>query len=66
MRGSDVKRGIAWYVKSELGEIARVYSEAYMWGRPVTDAFHVSRSTAGKRFLATRRAGVLDQIGDRR
>jgi hypothetical protein len=58
--------GNAWYVKIELGEIARVYSEAYMWGRPVTDAFHVSRSTAGRRILAARRAGLLDQMGDRR
>jgi hypothetical protein len=70
MRGSVVKRGNAWYVKIELGEIARVYREAYMWGRPVTDAvagaFHVSRSTAGKRILAARRAGLLDQMGDRR
>jgi hypothetical protein len=62
--------GNAWYFKIELGEIARVYSEADMWGRPVTDAvagaFHVSRSRAGKRNLAARRAGLLDQMGDRR
>lgn len=70
MRDSIVNRGHARYVKIELGETARVYSEAHMLGRPVTDAvagaFHVSRSTAGKRILAARRAGRLDQMGDRR
>jgi hypothetical protein len=39
-------------------------------GDPVTGAvagaFHGSRSTAGKRILAVRRAGLLDQMGDRR
>jgi hypothetical protein len=60
----------ARYVEIELGETARVYSEAYIWGRPVTDAvagaFHVSQSTAGKRILAARRTWLLDQMGDRR
>jgi hypothetical protein len=32
----------------------------------VAGAFHVFRSTAGKRILAARRAGLLDQMGDRR
>ena len=72
MRGSVVKRGHAWYIKIELGEIARLYRESYVWGRPVTEAvagaFHVSRSTASKRILAARRAGLLDEmeIGDER
>jgi hypothetical protein len=69
MRGSVVKRGHAWYIKIELGEIARLYRESYVWSRPVTEAvagaFHDSRSTAGKRILAARRAGLLDRMGDR-
>ena len=69
MRGSVAKRGNAWYVKIELGEIARVYREAYVWGRTVTHAvagaLHGARSTAGTRILAARRAGLLDPRGDR-
>jgi hypothetical protein len=33
MRDSIVTRGHARYVEIELGGIARVYSEAYMWDR---------------------------------
>jgi hypothetical protein len=70
MRGSVAKRGNVWYVKIELGEIAHVYREAYVSGRAVTDAvagaLHGARSRAGTRILAARRAGLLDQMGDRR
>ena len=33
MRGSVVKRGHAWYIKIELGEIARLYRESCVWSR---------------------------------
>ena len=47
--------------------VATVYRSAYERGDPVTEAvaraFHVSRSTAGKRIMAARRAGLLEGIG---
>jgi hypothetical protein len=49
-----------------LHEIADVYKAAHANKRPVTravaDAFHVSISAAGKRIMAARAAGLLDDI----
>jgi transposase len=50
--------------EDELRAIAAVYLKAFGEGRPVTDAvakhFHVSKSTAGKRIMRARAAGLLD------
>jgi hypothetical protein len=47
--------------------VADVYRHAYERGTPVqqavAEAFHVSRSTAGKRIMAARKAGLLEGIG---
>jgi hypothetical protein len=52
---------------SLLARVAEVYREAWRVGRPVTeavsDATGCSRSTASKRIMAARRAGLLDRIG---
>ena len=52
-----------------LQDVASVYRDAYARNLPVTqaivEAFGVTKSTAGKRIMAARKAGLLDGIGDR-
>jgi hypothetical protein len=52
--------------QAELEEIAAVYTEAWGKGDPVTEAvakhFHIAPSTAAKRIMATRKAGLLAHI----
>ena len=53
-----------------LAEVADVYELAYRSGQGVTSSvaehFGVSRSTAAKRIMAARSAGLLDQVGNTR
>jgi len=60
------QKGVA-VTPDALDEVAAVYREAWKRGAPVTDAvaqrFHISRSTAGKRIMMARKAGLLDGIG---
>jgi hypothetical protein len=56
-------RGVAT-TPEEIAEVARVYLKAWGNGEPVTEAvakaFMISPSTAGKRIMKARRAGLLD------
>jgi len=53
--------------EAELEELREVYVRAWGLGEPVTEAvathFNVSKSTAGKRIMKARKAGLLDGIG---
>jgi hypothetical protein len=57
-------RGVAT-TPDEIQRVADVYLEAWGAGRPVTEAvadeFLISKSTAGKRIMKARRAGLLDR-----
>ena len=50
-----------------LGEVAQVYKKAYSQGEPVqqavAEAFDVAPSTATKRIMAARKAGLLEGVG---
>jgi hypothetical protein len=56
--------------RDALEEVARVYREAWLLGRPVNEAvreaFTLSRDGAAKRIVAARRAGLLDDVGPKR
>jgi hypothetical protein len=64
------QRGVP-LAEAELAKVAEAYREAYfsLDGRSVTKAVakacNVSESTAGKRIMKARRAGLLDGIGGR-
>jgi hypothetical protein len=49
-----------------LGDVAHVYRQAWRAGMPVTatvaEAFHIAKSTAAKRIMKARAAGLLDDI----
>ncbi len=57
-------RGVA-ASDAEIEEVARVYMQAWGLGLPVTAAvaahFGIAKSTAAKRIMAARKAGLLDQ-----
>jgi hypothetical protein len=61
------RRGVALSPEG-LEAVAEVYKAAYIDGDGVTKAvakaFGIAPSTAGKRIMAARRAGLLDGIGD--
>jgi hypothetical protein len=63
------RRGVA-LTPEDLQHVADVYRTAFAESQPVTAAvaaaFGISQSTAGKRIMAARRAGLLDGIGGRR
>ncbi len=63
------QRGRPW-VAGDLKEVAGVYREAWTFGRPVTESvakhFAISASTASKRIMAARKAGLLDGVGPKR
>jgi hypothetical protein len=52
--------------QQELEEVADVYTKAWGLGQPVTEAvakhFTIAPSTAAKRIMAARKAGLLDHI----
>jgi hypothetical protein len=60
------QRGVP-LAKDDLQMVADVYEEARLNARPVTaavaDTFNVSKSTAGKRIMQARAAGLLDNTG---
>lgn len=53
----------------DLQAVSEAYRRAWREGRPVTVAiaeqFHIAPSTAAKRIMAARRAGLLDGVGPR-
>ena len=59
-------RGVA-LTPEDLQGIVAVYRSAWVERRPVTEAVAeaagVSKSTAGKRIMAARRAGYLEGVG---
>jgi hypothetical protein len=65
----NARRGVAMSPES-LEVVAEVYRAAYQRGDPVTKAvagaFGIAPSTAGKRIMAARRAGLLEGLGDMR
>lgn len=64
--GGGPRRGVAMS-NDDLEQIAAVYRKAWNEGRAVTravaDAFKIAESTAGKRIMKAREAGLLDDVG---